>query len=370
MLSNGTEKRGVLNLVDLAGSEKVGKSGAQGQLFQEGTKINLSLSALGNVIHALTSNLDHIPYRDSKLTRLLQESLGGNYKTTLIVTCSPHSSAMQESLSTLKFAQRAKKLRNRVKMNIKNSPKQLLKIIDQLRENLRAKEEEIHRLSSFEGFKAYNSINIVNKEDEPSGKSAVTETSQKQIPRSKSAKRFGMNVYITGGTESGERNQIVVNVNNAKGHENDTETWETKCKEKEREAKTWRSKSEELMVCVEGLRKENYELNLKLRGMELDMIEEKKRVFVAENRVTECESLLASSQEKSAICGLKKESEGIQLQILSNQNKALTEALEDAEAECFKLMKEKKDKIEKETVEMFSLNLTDYFHKHTIQTSV
>lgn len=75
-LSNDTEKKGKLFLVDLAGSEKVKNTGASGEILEEAKKINLSLSCLGNVIHALTSNCDHIPYRDSKLTRLLQESLG------------------------------------------------------------------------------------------------------------------------------------------------------------------------------------------------------------------------------------------------------------------------------------------------------
>ena len=67
----GTEKRGILNLVDLAGSEKISKSKVEGEGLEEAKKINLSLSALGNVINALTSNASHIPYRDSKLTRLL-----------------------------------------------------------------------------------------------------------------------------------------------------------------------------------------------------------------------------------------------------------------------------------------------------------
>ena len=146
ILANRAEKRGVLNLVDLAGSEKVGRSGAQGELFLEGTKINLSLSALGNVMHALTSKMDHVPYRESKLTRLLQESLEGNYKTTLIVACSAYSSELAESISTLKFAQRAKKLKNKVKMNIKHTPDQLLKIINDLKEELRTKDEQMQKL--------------------------------------------------------------------------------------------------------------------------------------------------------------------------------------------------------------------------------
>ena len=129
-------KKGTLNLVDLAGSEKISKSGAVGETLEEAKKINLSLSALGNVIHALTTNSDHIPYRDSKLTRILQESLGGNFKTSLIVTCSPHSYHFEETTSSLKFAQRVKHIKNKVKINIKLTYEELQKINSQLRKEL------------------------------------------------------------------------------------------------------------------------------------------------------------------------------------------------------------------------------------------
>jgi len=76
-------------MVDLAGSEKVAKSGAKGQLLEEAKKINKSLSALGNVMNALSSRKGHVAYRDSVLTRLLSDSLGGNCKTTLLIACSP-----------------------------------------------------------------------------------------------------------------------------------------------------------------------------------------------------------------------------------------------------------------------------------------
>ena len=83
-------KTGKLYLVDLAGSEKVGKTGAAGKRLEEAKNINKSLTTLGLVIFSLTDGKSkHIPYRDSKLTRVLQDSLGGNSKTTLIVTCSP-----------------------------------------------------------------------------------------------------------------------------------------------------------------------------------------------------------------------------------------------------------------------------------------
>lgn len=134
--ANDTEKKGKLNLVDLAGSEKVGKTGAIGDILEEAKKINLSLSCLGNVIHNLTTNSDHIPYRDSKLTRILSESLGGNYKTSLVVTCSSHSSSLEETISTLKFATRAKSIKNHFKMNVKNSPEALQRIIFQLKKEL------------------------------------------------------------------------------------------------------------------------------------------------------------------------------------------------------------------------------------------
>ena len=81
---------GKLNLVDLAGSERQAKTGATGDRLKEATKINLSLSALGNVISALVDGKSqHIPYRDSKLTRLLQDSLGGNTKTVMCANCGP-----------------------------------------------------------------------------------------------------------------------------------------------------------------------------------------------------------------------------------------------------------------------------------------
>ncbi|EDR14840.1 kinesin heavy chain [Laccaria bicolor S238N-H82] len=122
----GAQKTGNLYLVDLAGSEKVGKTGASGQTLEEAKKINKSLSALGMVINALTdSKAKHIPYRDSKLTRILQESLGGNSRTTLIINCSPSSYNEAETLSTLRFGIRAKSIKNTARVNAELSPLEL-----------------------------------------------------------------------------------------------------------------------------------------------------------------------------------------------------------------------------------------------------
>eukprot|EP01038_Epipyxis_sp_PR26KG_P014578 gene14578-19577_t len=105
-------KNGQLNLVDLAGSECVGRSGAKNDRAREAGSINQSLLTLGRVITALVDHHGHIPYRDSKLTRLLQESLGGKAKTCIIATLSPSMIAVEESLSTLEYAARARNIKN------------------------------------------------------------------------------------------------------------------------------------------------------------------------------------------------------------------------------------------------------------------
>eukprot|EP01040_Poterioochromonas_malhamensis_P004395 gene4395-4711_t len=108
---------GKLNLVDLAGSERAKKTGATDKVLKEGIKINLSLSVLGNVISALAEGSKFIPYRDSKLTRLLQDSLGGNTKTMMVAAISPADYNYDETLSTLRYANRAKNIKNKPKIN-------------------------------------------------------------------------------------------------------------------------------------------------------------------------------------------------------------------------------------------------------------
>ncbi|KAJ0392820.1 hypothetical protein P43SY_009960 [Pythium insidiosum] len=136
---------GKLNLVDLAGSERQAKTGATGDRMKEATKINLSLSALGNVISALVDGKSqHIPYRDSKLTRLLQDSLGGNAKTVMIANCGPADYNYNETLSTLRYANRAKNIKNKPKIN--EDPKdakirEYQEKIKELREALAAQEK-------------------------------------------------------------------------------------------------------------------------------------------------------------------------------------------------------------------------------------
>merc|ERR1719393_882298 len=129
---------GKLNMVDLAGSERQSKTGATGERLKEATKINLSLSALGNVISALVDGKSsHIPYRDSKLTRLLQDSLGGNTRTVMVANCGPADYDYDETCSTLRYAHRAKSIKNKPKIN--EDPKDAM---------IREFEEEIQRLKA------------------------------------------------------------------------------------------------------------------------------------------------------------------------------------------------------------------------------
>lgn len=118
---------GKLNLVDLAGSENIQRSGAENKRAAEAGLINKSLLTLGRVINALVDKSSHIPYRESKLTRLLQDSLGGRTKTCIIATVSPAKSNLEETISTLDYAFRAKNIRNKPQVNQMVNKKTLLK---------------------------------------------------------------------------------------------------------------------------------------------------------------------------------------------------------------------------------------------------
>ncbi|KAJ4956807.1 hypothetical protein NE237_013590 [Protea cynaroides] len=167
-------KTGKLVLVDLAGSEKIEKTGAEGKVLEEAKTINKSLSALGNVIKALTSGtqgkLNHIPYRDSKLTRILQDALGGNSRTVLLCCCSPSTLNASESLSTLRFGARAKHIKTSPRVNSirdKNGREQMEpfptkdesyeRTLDKLREKLKAEDVKLEESSDCTSIKTIES---------------------------------------------------------------------------------------------------------------------------------------------------------------------------------------------------------------------
>lgn len=177
-------------MVDLAGSERQKKTHAVGERLAEAIEINLSLSSLGNVISALVDgNVKHIPYRDSKLTRILKDSLGGNTKTIMIACISPAAYNYEESLSTLRYASRAKFIKN--KPHINEDPKDAL---------LRQYVDEINRLKALLEQQGEGEPIIVEKVVEKIVKvkgpprivqvsGSESEYSSDDQPRRKSAKR-------------------------------------------------------------------------------------------------------------------------------------------------------------------------------------
>jgi len=132
-VEDGSIKVGKLNFCDLAGSEKVRKTNATGNRLKEAQQINLSLTILGQVISALAQNRKHVPFRDSKLTHVLKDSLGGNCKTTLIVNCSKHMFNREETINALRFGSRCKLITNNVSVNRIYSNAELLAMIEKLK---------------------------------------------------------------------------------------------------------------------------------------------------------------------------------------------------------------------------------------------
>eukprot|EP00736_Rhodelphis_marinus_P005465 Rmarinus@m.5842 len=150
-VSNGLRTRGKLNLIDLAGSERVWKSGATGSTLKEAQNINLSLSALGDVISALQNKSSHIPFRNSKLTHILSDSLGGRSKVVMVACVAPGVDNASETFCTLAFALRASNVSlGAAKRTLDVSGADIAKLkkqLDELTSRLRAKEDEAEKFA-------------------------------------------------------------------------------------------------------------------------------------------------------------------------------------------------------------------------------
>lgn len=194
-------------LVDLAGSEMVRKTAASGQRLEEAKHINKSLSALGNVIFALTppptegngsnaasSAPPHVPYRDSKLTRILQDSLGGNAKTALILTISASKAHMFETLATLRFGERARQLKTKPRINSESGEASIKKALLLAKEKIRSLTLTISTMEfEMEELRAVNSrlTNGVGseKQKEISGNNSICSVCQRVLDKDKTKER-------------------------------------------------------------------------------------------------------------------------------------------------------------------------------------
>eukprot|EP00727_Mastigamoeba_balamuthi_P001910 m51a1_g11716 putative kinesin heavy chain (1187) ;mRNA; r:81154-85738 len=165
--SQSGSKRAKLVFIDLAGSEKVKKTGATGNTLEEAKKINQSLTCLGNVIKCLTEGAPFVPYRDSSLTRLLEESLQGNTKTTLFITCSPSPYNAEETVSSLRFGARVKTIKMEVKVNRTRSMLELEAELASLNQELKCEQvynKRLNRLLSFVKSPSYDRTQPIPQE--------------------------------------------------------------------------------------------------------------------------------------------------------------------------------------------------------------
>ncbi|KAF9053710.1 kinesin 2 [Hymenopellis radicata] len=178
---------GKLNLVDLAGSENIGRSGAQNTRAREAGMINQSLLTLGRVINALVEKASHVPYRESKLTRLLQDSLGGRTKTSIVATVSPARCNLEETLSTLDYAMHAKSIRNKPELNQRMTRNSLLQEylveIDRLKLDLEAARDKNGIFLSEESWKIMSAEKELHKTelDEAKKQVAIVEIQRRAV---------------------------------------------------------------------------------------------------------------------------------------------------------------------------------------------
>lgn len=185
-LNSGAVFRGSLHLVDLAGSERVDKSEVTGDRLKEAQHINKSLSALGDVISALAQKNGHVPYRNSKLTQLLQDSIGGQAKTLMFVHISPDVESFGETLSTLKFAERVAS----VELGAARSNKECAEIanlkdqVSQLKDGITKKDAEVAR-KEFEIANLQMIIERLEKGENNENKSRLKPTISSKLHRRK-----------------------------------------------------------------------------------------------------------------------------------------------------------------------------------------
>ena len=268
-------KKGILNLVDLAGSEKVSKTGAVGETLEEAKKINLSLSTLGNVIHALTSkdSSGHIPFRDSKLTRILKESLGGNFKTYLIVTCSPHSFNMDEIISSLNFAKRVKCIKNKYKINIKYSYEELQDLVDKLNEKLNFANNQINKLLKGEKIE----MNLINHSNTNYNTKVEFYEKEKKNLENKIQELIDSNQE-----KDNEILKLKAEIDKLKNYE---KNFENNCSENKKE--NYIIKSQEIVYSIINENKKENELYIKIKETLSKIEEENERIKIIQNEEEE-----------------------------------------------------------------------------------
>jgi len=315
-------KIGKLYLVDLAGSEMISKTGAKGQTLEEAKGINKSLTMLGRVINALTDGKSQfVPYRDSKLTRILQEALGGNSKTCLIITASPSMYNAVETLSTCRFGMRAKSIKNSAKINKQLTVAELKVIVNKLEKELEIKGRRILQL---EGL-IVNLGGIIPSDDEnlkaiADSESISNERSETSREESKVASRPAVensgSVKAIESNEDGNRLEVI-----SQGSQDTTATEE----ERKYEQITIMSdqvdqqKSKEILDDLENQKKE---INQDMDTLFEQLKQERKILKAKEQKITELKQQL--QEVKTAEDKNKKEKDALMRVIVDLKKKLKT----------------------------------------------
>ncbi|KAI8899069.1 P-loop containing nucleoside triphosphate hydrolase protein [Globomyces pollinis-pini] len=344
----GSVKTGKLSLVDLAGSEKVGKTGATGQTLEEAKKINKSLSALGMVINALTDGKSsHIPYRDSKLTRILQESLGGNSRTTLIINCSPSSFNESETVSTLRFGMRAKSIKNKAKINTELSPAELKSLLRKVKSNVVELETQITELSK--ELVQWRNGKQVNPTD--------------WVPIASDLMHVGDTATPTLLEDSRPSTPVVINKDEKEDFMRRENELEDQIAEREKELKTQKSVVESLTEELNFLKQRDSELSQSNKELSGNMNELNLRM----------EKILFESKEaninldtlKDAKAELEVQVESLKKQIVNLQNTVIEDAVDDSDKQ-----EKKKEKMAQMMREFDPTAIMDEKDKHIRDTMV
>ena len=281
-----------LNLVDLAGSERADKTNATGELLKQGALINLSLTTLSQVINALSTiairgiedrNSVPIPYRDSKLTRLLQPSFGGNSKTSLIIHVSPHINNIDESVSTLEFGKRTKLIKNKASRTIKKSSEQLEQELQELQENYD---------KLLESVKSGNEIVTVNddeseKDNEDNINHKINQISNKILGqlenRSKLARRISSSIIKDNAENIKQLEQEVFELNNENTRlKRDIESFEDLFFEIGESGERGYNKKDNILKTIKTIHEENTQLKQENYKISQELVEKSNRLSKAE----------------------------------------------------------------------------------------
>jgi len=318
---------GKLNLVDLAGSENISRSGATDMRAKEAGEINKSLVALGRVITALVDKSAHVPYRDSKLTRLLRDALGGRCRTCIIATVSPASHSVEETLSTLEYAHRAKNIKNKPLSNGKVAKsiflKELQECIEKLQDDLLATREKNGVFMSKSNYDAEQSEHAMTRRRAEELESTLASM---QAEHDKVTRMF----------DKTKKNFLQLKEQNA-GVENELSETKVNLRETASELSATKKKVAEKESLLDTVEKAHDSLSIATRGMARDLVAAKEEASSLFNAIGRKDSVLASNSEAlRALCvsmcarleGLEQGMTGIQ-EVMQTSHARTIEVLDD-----------------------------------------